>query len=116
EGYTNMVPPQMRDANAQMPGSGNPNRFNPLAGQNDLNEDRAALMASMDLDSDMRELYDAANRNNVAIYTVDPRGLPVFEFDINEGISVQSDSKYLASTQDTLRSLAENTDGRGTRQ
>ena len=112
EGYTNMVPPQMRDANAQMPGSGNPNRFNPLAGQNDLNEDRAALMASMDLDSDMRELYDAANRNNVAIYTVDPRGLPVFEFDINEGISVQSDSKYLASTQDTLRSLAENTDGR----
>ena len=112
EGYTNMVPPQMRDADAQMPGSGNPNTFNPLAGQNDLNEDRAAFMASMDLDSDMRELYDAANRNNVAIYTVDPRGLPVFEFDINEGINGQSDSKYLASTQDTLRSLAENTDGR----
>ena len=112
EGYTNMVPPQLRDADAQVPGSGNPNTFNPFAGLDDLNEDRAAFMANMDLDADMRELYDAANRNNVAIYTVDPRGLPVFEFDINERVNGQSDARYLASTQDTLRALAENTDGR----
>src|SRR5213593_1398066 len=48
EGYTNMLPPQMRNANAQYPGSGNPNAFNPMAGVNDPNEDRAAFFASVD--------------------------------------------------------------------
>ena len=112
EGYSYMVPPQMRDADAQTRGSGNPNTFNSTAGQNDINEDRAAFAATSDLINDMREMYDTANRNNVSIYTIDPRGLPVFEFDVNEGIGLQTDATYLASTQDTLRVLADNTDGR----
>jgi VWFA-related protein len=112
EGYTNIIPPQMRNADAQQPGLGNPNAFNPNAGVNDPNEDRASWIAGMDMDSDLREIYDTANRNNVSIYTVDPRGLATFEFDINEGVNIQTDSKYLSSTIDTLRVLAENTDGR----
>jgi VWFA-related protein len=112
EGYTNIIPPQMRNADAQQPGLGNPAAGNPFAGQNDINEDRAAWTAGLDMDSDLREIYDTANRNNVAIYAVDPRGLPGFEFDINENIGFQTDSKYLTSTMDTLRTLAENTDGR----
>ncbi len=112
EGYTYMVPPQMRSANAQMPGLGNPDQFNPNAGVNDPNEDRASWLAGLDMDSDLREVYDTANRNNVAIYTVDPRGLPGFEFDINENVGMQTDSKYLNATMDTLRQLAEQTDGR----
>src|SRR5205085_3666709 len=64
------------------------------------------------METELRELYDTANRNNVSIYAVDPRGLGVFEFDINEGVGMQTDQKYLASTLDTLRTLAENTDGR----
>jgi VWFA-related protein len=112
EGYTNLIPPQMRNADAQQPGLGNPNAFNPFAGQNDPLEDRAQWMAGLDMDSDLRELYDTANRNNVAIYTVDPRGLATNEFDINEGVGLQTDSSYLRSTMDTLRILAENTDGR----
>ena len=112
EGYTYMVPPQMRNANAQQPGLGNPNAHNPMAGTNDINEDRAAWSLGMDMDSDLREVYDTANRNNVSIYSVDPRGLATFEFDINEGIGLQSDSKYLNSTMDSLRTLSENTDGR----
>src|SRR3954470_8341138 len=112
EGYTNIIPPQMRNADAQQPGLGNPATGNPFAGQNDINEDRAAWTAGLDMDSDLREIYDTANRNNVAIYAVDPRGLPGFEFDINENINLSSDSKYLTSTMDTLRTLAENTDGR----
>ncbi|HEY7286017.1 MAG TPA: VWA domain-containing protein [Vicinamibacterales bacterium] len=112
EGFTYMVPPQMRSANAQMPGLGNPNAYNPNAGTNDINEDRASWSASMDLESDLRDIYDAANRNNVAIYSVDPRGLAGFEFDINESVGFQTDSKYLNSTMDTLRTLSENTDGR----
>jgi hypothetical protein len=107
-----MLPPQMRNANAQLPGSGNPNAFNPMAGLNDPNEDRAAFFANTDLNTDLREVYDTANRNNVSIYAVDPRGLPGFEFDINEGVNITTDSKYLNSTMDTLRVLADNTDGR----
>ena len=45
EGYTAMLPPQMRDAIAGVPGFGNPARGNPLAGENNLNEDRARSMA-----------------------------------------------------------------------
>ena len=103
----------MRNANAQMPGFGNPNACNPMAGVNDPNEDRAAVLRrAWTSESDLREVYDTANRNNVAIYAVDPRGLPGFEFDINEGVGLQTDSQYLNSTMDTLRTLAENTDGR----
>src|SRR5262245_4085829 len=112
EGYTNVLPPQMRNADATRPGSGNPNAFNPMAGVNDPNEDRYQFFGNLDLDTDLREVYDTANRNNVAIYAIDPRGLPGFEFDINEGVNIQTDSTYLRSTMDTLRVLAENTDGR----
>jgi VWFA-related protein len=112
EGYSNLPPPQMRNANAQLPGLGNPDAFNPLAGENNPNEDRAQWLASVDMESDLREIYDNANRNNVAIYAVDPRGLPGFEFDINENVGIRTDTKYLTSTMDTLRVLAENTDGR----
>jgi VWFA-related protein len=112
EGYSNLPPPQMRNANAQLPGYGNPNARNPLAGVNDINEDRAQWSAGLDMESDLREVYDTANRNNVAIYAVDPRGLPGFEFDINEGVGLQTDTKYLSATMDTLRELAEQTDGR----
>jgi VWFA-related protein len=112
EGYSYMVPPQMRNADATMPGLGNPNARNPMAGTNDINEDRASWSLGMDMESDLREVYDTANKNNVAIYAVDPRGLATFEFDINEGIGLQSDTKYLNSTMDTLRLLADQTDGR----
>ena len=53
-----------------------------------------------------------ANRNNVAIYAVDPRGLATNEFGIDQNISMQTDRDYLNSTMDTLRTLAEQTDGR----
>src|SRR4051812_24905709 len=112
EGYTSILPPQMRSADATLPGSGNPAYGNPSAGVNDINEERASWTAGLDMDSDLRDVYDMANRNNVAIYAVDPRGLPGFEFDINEGVNLQTDSKYLNSSMDTLRLLAEQTDGR----
>ena len=113
EGFTNALPPQMRNADATMPGLGNPNAFNPLAGDNDPNEDRYQAFASFDMASDLRNVYDEANKQNVAIYPVDPRGLAVYEFDINENVgSSRVDQQYLNSTMDTLRTLAENTDGR----
>jgi VWFA-related protein len=112
EGYTSMLPPQMRDPIASMPGLGNPNRGNAQAGTGDPNEDRARFFSDVDLQNDLREIYDTANRNNVAIYAVDPRGLPVFEHDINEGVGLETDRTMLNSTMDTLRVLADQSDGR----
>jgi VWFA-related protein len=109
EGYTNILPPAMRTQNAQLPG--NPG-VSPDAGVGDINEERAKWSAGLDMEADLRNIYDTANKNNVSIYAVDPRGLPVFEFDINEGVGLQTDGQFLNTTMDTLRELAENTDGR----
>jgi VWFA-related protein len=112
EGFSNYVPPQLRDPIAQMPGLGNPNRRDPTAGEGSLAEERAALFSSTDLLRDMREVYNAANRNNTSIYTLDPRGLAPFEYDIDQGIGQNMDRAALQATTDTLRILADQTDGR----
>jgi len=113
EGYSNYVPPQLRDSNAEIGGGiGNPNRRNPLAGENNMNEDRARFFSEVDLQSDFREVYAACNRANTAIYALDPRGLAVFEYDIDQGVGTRLDAQSLASTQDSLRTLADETDGR----
>lgn len=111
EGFTNMLPPQLRAPVAAMPGIGQPDRNDPLAGNSSL-EERAGFMASMDLAEDLRQVYAAANRNNVAIYTIDPRGLATNEFGIDQNINMRTDRQYLSSTMDTLRVLAEESDGR----
>lgn len=54
------------------------------------------LLPIEDMD-DLRRVYDAANRNNAAIYVLDPRGLTM---------------ATNTWTMDTLRALADNTDGR----
>jgi VWFA-related protein len=112
EGFTSMLPPQLRDQVAGVKGSGNPNAFDPMAGANDINEDRAAWASGLDLDHELRNIYDDANKNNVAIYAVDPRGLAASEFDISDNVSGTVDSRYLMQTIDSLRMLAENSDGR----
>lgn len=113
EGYNAMLPPQMRDSIAAMPGSGNLSTNDPFAGdRNNPLEDRARFSANADMDSDLRNLWDLANKNNVAIYAVDPRGLSTGEFGIDQNISGTTDRAYLNSTMETLRTLAINTDGR----
>jgi VWFA-related protein len=112
EGYSNTLPPQLRDQIATIPGFGNPNRGNASAGENNPNEDRYRFFAGQDLEFYMQGVYEVAAQNNVAIYTVDPRGLPAFEFDINEGVGTSVDSTYLREAQQTLRALALETDGR----
>jgi VWFA-related protein len=112
EGYTTILPPQLRDPVATMPGMGNPNRRNPTAGDNSIAEDRAEMSGQMDVQRELREVYAAANRTNTALYTVDPRGLATGEFDINENVSLTRSGNSLRQTQDTLRVLADETDGR----
>lgn len=112
EGYTNILPPQLRDPVASMPGLGNPQRGNSAAGQNDPNEERYAFFAAQDLEFYMQGVYEVASQNNVAIYTVDPRGLTPFEFDIDKAVGQQTDRQFLNSSLDSLRALAIETDGR----
>jgi VWFA-related protein len=112
EGYSNILPPQMRNPVAALGGIGNPAARDPQAGDNDPREFQAQAFASFDLMNELRDLWSAANRHNVAIYTVDPRGLATNEFDINERVSAQTDRAYLSASLDTLRTLAEQTDGR----
>jgi VWFA-related protein len=112
EGLTASLPPQMRNQDALMGPINNPAARNPSVGENSAREDTAAFFASTDLLSDMREVFTAANRNNTAIYSVDPRGLAVGEFGIDENIGPNQDRRALQMTQDTLRVFAEETDGR----
>ncbi|MFN2447529.1 MAG: VWA domain-containing protein [Vicinamibacterales bacterium] len=112
EGYTAMLPPQMRDQIAAMPGMGNPNRNNPSAGENNTNEERARFSADLDVQRELQDVFDAANRSNTAIYAVDPRGLTTGDFDITDNISFRTSGNALSATQDTLRVLADETDGR----
>src|SRR6185503_16377631 len=75
-------------------------------------EERAQAFASFDMEANLRDIWDLANKNNVAIYAVDPRGLATQEFGIDQNINTQTDSAYLRSSLDTLRTLALQTDGR----
>jgi VWFA-related protein len=112
EGYTAVLPPQLRDPVASMPGVGNPARRNPTIGDNSIIEDRADMAGQMDLQREMQDVFAAANRSNTALYTVDPRGLATGEFDIDENVSIGRSNNSLRQTQDTLRVLADETDGR----
>jgi VWFA-related protein len=107
EGFTNLLPPQLSDPVAAMPGLGNRARGTQME-----NSERSEFMASTDMVRELTDIFTEANRNNTSIYAVDPRGLAAFEYDINQGIGIQVDRKHLESALDTLRALADNTDGR----
>jgi VWFA-related protein len=109
EGFSNTLPAQVSDPIAVMSGMGNPARS---AMGVESADDRSSFLANLDLQTDLRQVYDAANRNNTTIYTLDPRGLATSEFDMTAGVGAQTDRLYLQSTLDTLRTLAGETDGR----
>ena len=104
EGYSNTLPPQLRDPVASVPGLDNPERGDPQAGLNDPNEERRQFFDDSTMSLTLRDVWDLANKNNVAIYAVDPRGLPVSEFDVSQPtMSAQVDRQYLNATMDTLQ-------------
>jgi VWFA-related protein len=58
------------------------------------------------------KVFRSASRNNVAIYTLDPRGLANFEFGVDEDVSSATDRRIVQESTDLLRVIAEQTDGR----
>lgn len=112
EGFASRLPPQLSDPIADQPGLGNPDHLNPLAGSNPSPTENAAnFFAETDVLNDLRDVYDVANRNNTAIYALDPRGLTGQEFGIDENVNMTVDSTLLNQSMDSLRVLADNTDG-----
>ncbi len=109
EGYTGVLPAQLNDPISSMPGLGNPARS--ARGLESV-DDRTAFFATLDVQQMLRPVYDAANRGNTTIYALDPRGLATGEFGMAEGVGQQTDRQLLQSTTDSLRTLADETDGR----
>ena len=87
-------------------GSGNTNQTDPFTQQQKQNEE----FADADLARELGELTRQANRANVTMYTIDPRGL-VGMGDIDEQVDPQQWSEYVRKTQDSLRVIAEETGG-----
>jgi VWFA-related protein len=109
EGFMSLLPSQLSDPVASMPGYANPSRGNSQAAQATPQQQ---LMADADMYSDMNRMFGDLNRQNTSVYPVDPRGLAAFEFGINEAVGIQQDAASLRASLDTLHSLAANTDGR----
>ena len=116
EGFNATLPPQMR---SNQPGGlvgtsgvGGASRNDPFAGDNNTMEDRVQFSQGMDMQRELQDVWDACNRNNTAIYAVDPRGLATGGFDITANISMTTSQSYLNASLNTLRELADNTDGR----
>ena len=97
----NSVPGQ---ANCSPPGGDDNNsNYNPF--------DRTSNeFAAADLASELAELTRQANRANVTMYTIDPRGL-VGGPDLDEKVDMVEWQNYIRETQTSLRVLADLTGG-----
>lgn len=74
------------------------------------NQQSGQLLGEADLVRELAELTRAANRANATIYTLDPRGLVAGQ-DLDDEVQTQEWNAYLRDTQDSLRTLSEETGG-----
>jgi len=84
----------------------NGSQTDPLTQQQKQSE----TFADADLARELGELTRQANRSNVTMYTIDPRGL-VGMGDIDEQVDPQQWNEYIRKSQDSLRVIAEETGG-----
>ena len=105
EGFSSVLPQEMRNTNAQAP--------NPILTRPDGPfEDATNFFRRTDILGHLRDIYSDANWNNTAIYSLDPRGLAISEFHINETATVAQDRDALQWSQDSLRILSSETSAR----
>jgi VWFA-related protein len=97
---------QNQQAAASSDGSTSGGQTDPFAQQQKQSE----TFADADLARELGELTRQANRSNVTMYTIDPRGL-VGMGDIDEQVDPQQWQEYVRKSQDSLRVIAEETGG-----
>jgi len=71
----------------------------------------AGYDGALDLHTDLQEVYEAANRNNVSIYPVDPRGLmmntPTFQIGTLRSLADETGGRALVNRNDLKPALLE---------
>ena len=72
----------------------------------------AAFFRTTDLQARQRDLFTTASRGNTSIYPLDPRGLTPTEFGAGDAVGQAADRLALNEAIDSLRVLADQTDGR----
>jgi VWFA-related protein len=98
-----------RNTRVSMPSLGGLSRFDPDMSR--CETDRAVLSME-DHATDFRRMLADANRANVSFYPLDPRGLVAIDTPITDRpVSVSTDLARLRNRLDSLRTMAENTDG-----
>jgi VWFA-related protein len=95
---------QMAQQNSS--GTGSSGATDPFASAQKQSE----TFADADLARELGELTRQANRANVTMYTIDPRGL-VGMGDIDEQVDPQQWNEFVRKSQDSLRVIAEETGG-----
>ena len=90
----------------------NRNMIGNMLTKTECDNDRRYL-SQIDDELYFREIMGEANRGNATFYTVDPRGLPVFDAPMGPAAPppITVDFAMLRMRLDSLRMLAENTDG-----
>ncbi len=76
-----------------------------------INQRQSEEFADADLSRELYEITQAANRANTTIYTIDPRGLVGPLPDLDENVDPQQWQEFVRKSQDSLRTLAEETGG-----
>ena len=74
-------------------------------------QQQSEQFADADLSRELYEITRAANRANTTIYTIDPRGLVGPLPDLDENVDPQQWSEFVRKSQDSMRTLAEETGG-----
>src|SRR5882672_8604164 len=85
--------------------------FDPNTDPDVIQQRQQEQFADADLSRELYEITQAANRANTTIYTIDPRGLVGPLPDLDENVDPQQWAEFVRKSQDSLRTLAEETGG-----